>query len=79
MVKCSFSGKDIPKGTGIMYIKKDGTVMHFFSSKEKKNFLKLGREGRRVKWTPAARQFKADSAIKAKKEVAPVAKTKAKK
>lgn len=77
MVKCSFSGKEIPKGTGIMYIKKDGTVMHFFSSKEKKNFLKLGREGRRVKWTPAARQFKADSAIKAKKEVkAPAVKSK---
>jgi large subunit ribosomal protein L24e len=77
MVKCSFSGKEIPKGTGIMYIKKDGTVMHFFSSKEKKNFLKLGREGRRVKWTPAARQFKVDSAIKAKKEVkAPAVKSK---
>lgn len=78
MTKCSFSGKEIPKGTGIMYIKKDGTVMHFFSSKEKKNFLKLGREGRRVKWTPAARQFKIDSAVKAKKEGkdAPVVKSK---
>ena len=65
MVRCSFSGKDIPKGQGLMYIKKDGTIFYFFSSKEKKNFLGLGREGRRQKWTPAAREFKLRQAVKA--------------
>lgn len=58
MARCSFSGEEIPKGKGMMYVKKDGTVFHFCSSKCKKNFLKLKREGRRKKWTQASREFK---------------------
>ncbi|MBI5047071.1 50S ribosomal protein L24e, partial [Candidatus Micrarchaeota archaeon] len=38
---------------------KDGTSYNFCSNKCKKNALKLNREGRRQKWTPAARKFKA--------------------
>jgi len=34
-----------------MYAKKDGTVHYFCSSKCRKNFLKLGREPRKVRWT----------------------------
>jgi len=64
MVKCSFSGKEIPKGKGLMYVKKDGTIYYFYSSKEKKNFLNLKREGRRQKWTPASRDFKESQAKK---------------
>jgi ribosomal protein L24E len=41
-----------------MYVKKDGTIYYFYSSKERKNFLNLKREGRRQKWTPASREFK---------------------
>ncbi|MBT7391204.1 50S ribosomal protein L24e, partial [archaeon] len=33
MVKCSFSGEDIPKGTGKMFIKKDGKVLYFKDNK----------------------------------------------
>ncbi len=51
MPKCSFSGKDIPKGKGKMYVKDNGTVLWFFSSKEEKNMLKLGRDARKLKWT----------------------------
>lgn len=47
----SFSNEDIPKGTGVMYVKKDGTVLYFKSSKTLKNMLKLKREGRKVRWT----------------------------
>jgi large subunit ribosomal protein L24e len=65
MPRCSFSGKEIPKGQGLMYVKKDGTILYFYSSKEKKNYLDLGREGRRQKWTPSAREFKARQAVKA--------------
>ncbi len=65
MPRCSFSGKDIPKGQGLMYVKKDGTILYFYSSKEKKNYLALGREGRRQKWTPSAREFKERQAVKA--------------
>ncbi len=63
MPKCSFSGKDIPPGTGIMFVKKDGKVLWFLNSKCEKNFLKLKRKPRNVRWTAEARaQKKADQA-----------------
>ncbi|MEA2054562.1 MAG: 50S ribosomal protein L24e [Candidatus Thermoplasmatota archaeon] len=49
--KCTFCGEEIEPGTGSMYVKKDGTVYYFCSSKCRKNFLKFGREPRRVRWT----------------------------
>jgi ribosomal protein L24E len=49
----------------MMYVKKDGTIYNFCSSKCKKNNLHLGREGRRQKWTPAAKKFMAMEARKA--------------
>ena len=52
----------------MMYVKKDGTVLYFYSSKERKNYLNLGREGRLQKWTPAAREFKAGATGNKKKE-----------
>jgi large subunit ribosomal protein L24e len=58
MPNCTFCANPIPKGTGILYAKKDGTIYYFCSSKCRKNRLKLGREGRRVKWTTASRLFK---------------------
>ncbi|MFN7990958.1 MAG: 50S ribosomal protein L24e [Candidatus Micrarchaeia archaeon] len=65
MPRCSFSGREIPKGQGLMYVKKDGTILYFYGSKEKKNYLSLGREGRRQKWTPSAREFKERQNVKA--------------
>ena len=56
---CSFCDEELSKGTGLMYAKKDGTIYRFCGGKCKKNYLKLGREGRRQKWTPASRKFKA--------------------
>ncbi len=51
MVKCSFSGKEIKKGTGKMYVLDNGQVLHFESSKCEKNYLKLKRDSRKFKWT----------------------------
>ena len=48
---CEFSKKVIPAGKGKMYVKKDGKILHFYSSKEQKNYLKLKRKGRETKWT----------------------------
>lgn len=48
--KCSFCKRDIPKGTGIMYVKRDGSILYFCSSKCRKNQLKLGRSSRKLKW-----------------------------
>lgn len=57
MVKCSFSGKHIPPGTGIMYVKKDGKVLWFLNSKAEKNYL-LGRKARDRLWTADGRAAK---------------------
>jgi len=56
MPNCSFCSEAIKKGRGIMYVKKDGRVFYFCSSKCRKN-TKLGREGRRKKWTKSYRDF----------------------
>jgi len=67
MVNCSFCDDPISKGTGTMYVKKDGTLFYFCSSKCKKNILVLKREGRKKKWTTASRKFKEATAKKKKK------------
>jgi len=48
MAKCSFCKEDIEKGTGKIYVKKDGKILNFCSSKCEKNMLKLKRKD--VKW-----------------------------
>ncbi len=82
MANCSFCDSPVTKGTGLIYVKKDGTIFNFCSSKCRKNNLGLGREGRRKKWTPAAKKFMARQASKAdaaKAEKAATAKAAAKK
>ncbi|MFH1587298.1 MAG: 50S ribosomal protein L24e [Candidatus Diapherotrites archaeon] len=61
MVKCSFCGEDISKGTGKIYGKKDGTTYHFCSSKCEKNQLKLKRSSRKTKWTKIHHDLKEQS------------------
>ncbi len=51
MAKCNFCEKTIRPGTGMMYVKKDGKVMHFCSMKCEKNRVKLGRRAKNLKWT----------------------------
>ncbi len=58
MATCSFCSDAIPKGTGWLYAKKDGTLFYFCSSKCRKNQLDLKREGRKQKWTKTSRAFK---------------------
>jgi large subunit ribosomal protein L24e len=48
---CSFCGHEFEQSIGQMYIKNDGTVLWFCSSKCRKNSLKLGRDPRKLKWT----------------------------
>ena len=57
-MKCSFSGKEIPLGTGKMYVKKDGTILWFSSLKAQKNMLKLKRKANKVRWTEDAKLAK---------------------
>jgi len=76
MFNCSFCDDPIPKGAGIIYAKKDGTVFRFCCSKCRKNALGLKREGRRQNWTTASRKFK-ESTRKRAKKVAEAPKAKA--
>jgi large subunit ribosomal protein L24e len=48
--KCSFCGRGIEPGTGLLFARNDGSVLWFCSSKCRKNSLKLRRNPRKVKW-----------------------------
>lgn len=48
--KCSFCGSEIRPGFGIIYVKADGTVLYFCSSKCKKSMLVYKRKPHKVKW-----------------------------
>ena len=69
-MKCSFSGKEIPAGTGIMYVKNDGKILYFASRKCEKNMLQLGRKARNTTWTEEYRKQKQErmAAMKHQKE-----------
>lgn len=48
---CSFCGNPIEPGTGMLFIKRDGTRYTFCKAKCRRNLLDLGRVPRQVKWT----------------------------
>ena len=53
MPKCSFSGDQIPPGTGTMYVLKDGKILWFKNSKCLKNYTQLKRKPLKTRWTEA--------------------------
>jgi len=54
-MKCTFCGKEIPRGTGIMLITKAAKVSYFCSSKCEKNTL-LKRNPAKTRWTEKGRK-----------------------
>jgi large subunit ribosomal protein L24e len=48
-MKCNFCGSDIKKGTGIMYVKVDGTVQNFCRRRCMKYSI-IGKDVRKIKW-----------------------------
>ncbi|OFV67129.1 50S ribosomal protein L24e [Methanosarcinales archaeon] len=48
--RCSFCGSEIGYGKGSIFVKVDGTILNFCSSKCRNNH-NLGRIPRRVRWT----------------------------
>ncbi len=48
---CSFCGAEIEPGTGKIYVRKDGKILHFCSRKCEKNMVVLKRNPRKLKWT----------------------------
>jgi len=51
MAECSFCGKEITPGTGKLYVKKDGTIFHFCSSKCQKTQIQRQYKNRITPWT----------------------------
>ena len=49
-MQCSFCNLVIPKGTGKIIVKKDGSLVTLCSSKCEKNMFKLKRNPRKQKW-----------------------------
>jgi len=49
-MKCSFCKSEIPAGTGIEYVLKNGKILYFCSSKCRKNMLVLKRKSVKFKW-----------------------------
>lgn len=51
MATCTYCGKEFAKGSGKIYVKDNGSIINFCSSKCEKNMLKLKRDARKFKWT----------------------------
>jgi len=66
MVKCSFSGKEIAPGKGLMYVKSDGKILYFAGRKEEKNWKM--RKAQNVAWTAEYRKAKKERMAAAKHE-----------
>ena len=49
MVKCSFCGKQVGEGKGIIWVSNDNKIHNYCSSKCRKN-EDLGRVPKKVKW-----------------------------
>ena len=78
MVNCSFCGYDIPKGTGKMFIQKDGKVLYLCSSKCQKNMLVFNKKALRKRWTKVFADAKKAGAIADGNKKVPKAKGKKK-
>jgi len=54
--RCSFCDAPIEPGRGMMFVKRDGTVFYFCSSKCEHNLIKLRRKRRKFKWAAGAKE-----------------------
>jgi len=55
--ECSFCGGEIAPGTGSVYVRRDGRVLRFCSSKCRKSLINLNRDPRKFKWSKAHKQM----------------------
>lgn len=50
MARCSYCRKEISKGTGMLFVKKDGKTLWFCNKKCEINSIKLKRKPQKQKW-----------------------------
>ncbi len=58
MAECSFCGEKFKPGTGLLFVKRDGTAFFFCGRKCEKNLLSLKRKPGSTKWTQAYQHAK---------------------
>ncbi len=49
--RCSFCGYEFPPGTGILYVRRDGSMQWFCSRKCRISLVEFKRDQRKLKWT----------------------------
>ena len=49
--KCSFCGYDIAIGRGMMFVRRDGTVLNFCTPRCRKAMIKYKKKARKTRWT----------------------------
>lgn len=50
MANCSFCKHELDRGTGKMFVRRDGSALYFCSTKCQRNMMDLGRTPRKVLW-----------------------------
>jgi LSU ribosomal protein L24E len=55
---CSYCGKPIPPGYGLMYVRVDGVVLRFCSRKCFVSMVKMGRNPQKQAWVRKAKRVK---------------------
>jgi len=66
-MKCSFCKTELVKGTGKMFVKTDGTIFYFCSSKCQNNW-KLKRDPKKVNWVRKKQTSKKNEPKKTEKK-----------
>lgn len=61
-MKCAFSGKEIPIGTGIKCFKKDGSALYFLNRKAEKSF-QMKKKATNLKWTGKTTKHKTEKTV----------------
>ena len=49
--RCAFCGHEIVRGTGMTYVKTDGSIQRFCNRKCRVSQVKMKRNPRKLKWT----------------------------
>ena len=66
-MKCSFCGEEVGKGKGILFARRDGSLLYFCKSKCRINF-NMGRKTTKLKWTLRKEEGKESKSKKEEKK-----------
>ncbi len=57
--RCAFCGREFPHGVGMLYVKRDGSMLWFCSRKCRVYMVEQKKDLRKLKWTVAGSKSKA--------------------